>query len=111
MITTESLERQLEIWKRFLWAGSAASVALLLTAIVERRHPPDFPGWYEISLILLIAITLSAGLGLLLAHSWRQLPIEQRLNTAFGYLGSAWTTLAAPVVRSVSQIPPWPIWR
>ena len=110
MFTIEILEKQLEILRRFLWACSGASLALLVTAIVERRNVPNFPTWYVILLSLLIVITFSAGLMLLLTHKWRQLPLRERLNPAIGFIGIAWITLASVVVRFVSLIPPRPIW-
>jgi hypothetical protein len=106
MITIDSLEKQLEIFKRFLWAGCGASMALLFTSIVERRNTPDFPIWYLILLGLLVLVALSAGLVLLLTHRWRLLPLGDRLNVSMGFLGVAWTKVAPAICgRSFSMIP------
>jgi hypothetical protein len=63
-------------------------------------------GWIIVWLILQLG-TVSAGLLLLFSKQWRQLPLMQRLNTAFGFLGAAWLGWLAIVFNNdTTQIAP-----
>jgi hypothetical protein len=51
-----------------------------------------------------LAVT-PAGFVLLISKAWRQIPLHQRLDTAFGYLGVAWLSLFAFGIKSGSDTP------
>lgn len=98
---------QLEAWKRWLYICVGASVTLLATAIAETPNMDhkinlgigDYPGWYGVWMIFQIAIT-PAGFAILLGGSWRTLPLAERLNPGYGFLGAAWITFLAFGIRS-----------
>ncbi len=55
--------------------------------------------WYLLWLIFQIAVT-PVGFVLFVSRDWRQLPLSQRLNTAFGYLAVAWVLFFAFIVKT-----------
>ena len=103
-MTPETLEKRLELWKRWLLVGTGASITLLVWAIVDLPNlgRAYAPGWFYVWPFFQIAIT-PAGLVLLIGKAWRELPLSQRLDTAFGYLGVAWLTLLAFGIKSGSD--------
>lgn len=88
-MTTEYLEQQLEKWKRILllFVGAGLTLAISMVGISE---PYTFSlGWIVVWIVLQLG-AVPAGLLMLFSKDWRRLPLMQRLNTAFGFLGVAW---------------------
>ena len=98
---TESLEQQLEKWKKVLLVFLGAALALLITALIDlparmtilqqdSRMVVD--GWLGVWFILLIAC-LTPGIMLLIVPRWRNAQLEGRSATGFGFLGVAWLVM------------------
>ncbi len=87
----EQLERRLEWWKRFLFLSIGVCITLLVLAfsIVPDGHLSTQWGWYLLWFIAQSLVT-PAGFVLVGTKSWRTLPLDERLNTAFGYMAVAW---------------------
>lgn len=102
-MNAEPLELQLEKWKKVLLAFSGAGFTLLVIALVDLPMTAEFyqknrfmplMGWWGIWLVLLLG-NFAPGIALLVGRGWRTLPLRQRLNTAFGFLGVGWACLLA----------------
>ncbi len=88
-MTTEYLEQQLEKWKRVLLLFLGMGLTLAASTVGLAGMPFSSLGLVMVWLILELG-TVPAGLLLLFSKQWRQLPLKQRLNTAFGFLGATW---------------------
>jgi hypothetical protein len=109
-MTPEYLRKQLVIWQRLLWVCLGAGVTLLATALGDAgRYGGMSRGWFGVWLLLVLG-TLPAGLALLTARDWRALPLDERLDTAFGFLAVAWMMLLALFIRAVFDWPGGPGW-
>jgi hypothetical protein len=98
---TETLEQQLEKWKKALLVYLGAGTMLFLVALVDLPWRVDMlkkdssmvvDGWLGLWFILLIA-SLTPGILLLAMPRWRKSGLEQRVLTGFGFLGVAWLTM------------------
>lgn len=88
-MSTESLEQQLEKWKRVLLLLAGVGLTLAISMVGFERPYTFSLGWITIWLVLELG-AIPAGLLIFFGKEWRQLPLTQRLNTAFGFLGAAW---------------------
>jgi hypothetical protein len=88
-MTIEYLEQQLEKWKRVLLLFLGAGLTLAASTFGITGAYTFSLGWVMVWIVLQLG-TIPAGLLLLFAKDWRQLPLPQRLNTAFGFLGVGW---------------------
>lgn len=97
----KSLEKRLEIWKRILLIETGAAFTLLATSIADLPNlsKPYFPGWYGVWFIILMA-SLLPGFILLLGKHWMQIPIQERLNTIFGFFAITWVNFFAAGIRN-----------
>ena len=98
---TESLEQQLEKWKKVLLVYLGAALALLITALIDlparitmlrQDNRMVVDGWLGLWFILLIA-SLTPGVLLLVVPRWRKAELEGRVTTGFGFLGVAWLVM------------------
>ncbi len=110
---TDTLEQQLEKWKKALLIYLGAGTTLLLTAlidlpaqIVQARSDPYrvVDGWYGLGFILFIAC-LTPGVLLLATPRWRQANLAGRTPTGFGFLGVAWLDMLSFSLRSGGLLP------
>ncbi len=114
-MTRDQLEKQLAKWKQVLLAYAGAAVTLLVIALVELpainlarsyENALKIDGWYGVWLVLELGC-IAPGFMLLLAPSWRKLPLSLRLNPGFGFLACAWAALLAFDLRAaVMDLPP-----
>jgi hypothetical protein len=88
-MTTEYLEQQLEKWKQVLLLFIGAGLTLAISTVGNSGPGAISLGWITTWLVLQLG-AMPAGLLILFGKSWRQLPLMQRLNTAFGFLGVSW---------------------
>ncbi|NMB67162.1 MAG: hypothetical protein GYA20_00175 [Chloroflexi bacterium] len=108
----ETLEVQLQKWRKILLVFLGAGATLFLMALV------DFParmatlrqdgntlvdGWFGIWFLLLIASLTPAIL--LLMPRWRKSQLEQRAATGYGFLGVAWLLMAGFSLRMNVLLP------
>jgi hypothetical protein len=108
----ETLEVQLQKWRKILLVFLGAGATLFLMAVV------DFParmatlrqdgntlvdGWFGIWFLLLIASLTPAIL--LLMPRWRKSQLEQRAATGYGFLGVAWLLMAGFSLRMNVLLP------
>jgi hypothetical protein len=96
-----SLEKRLEIWKRILFITAGASLVLFIQALLyyidtERLLYPM--SWYGVWVLVQIASFLP-GFVLLLGKHWVKLPLDERLNTIFGYFAITWLTFVPVAIR------------
>ncbi len=100
-----TIELNLEAWKRVLLVLTGATVTLLATAIAE--FPEDgrvtFLGWYAVWLVLQLAVT-APGIALSISKHWRAIALRDRLDTEFGFLFLAWTSVLAFVIRTMGIV-------
>lgn len=96
-----SLEKRLEIWKRILLIEIGAAFTLLATGIADipNNSSPYFPDWHDVWFVILMA-SLFPGFILLLGKHWKQIPIQERLNTIFGFFAITWVNFFAVGIRS-----------
>ena len=109
----ETLEVQLQKWRKILLVFLGAGATLFLMALV------DFParmatlrqdgntlvdGWLGIWFLLLIAC-LIPGILLLASPRWRKSQLEQRAATGYGFLGVAWLLMAGFSLRMNVMLP------
>lgn len=109
----ETLEVQLQKWRKILLVFLGAGATLFLMALV------DFParmatlrqdgntlvdGWLGIWFLLLIAC-LTPGILLLASPRWRKSQLEQRAATGYGFLGVAWLLMAGFSLRMNVLLP------
>lgn len=97
----ETLEMQLEKWKKALLVYLGAGSTLLLVALIDLPAQmlqtggaqfQGIDGWYGLWFILLIAC-LAPGVLLLAAPRWRKSQLADRTPTGFGFLGVAWLAM------------------
>ncbi len=88
-MTIEYLEQQLEKWKRILLLFLGAGLALAASTFGYMEPYTFSLGWVTAWVVLQLG-TVPVGLLMLFGKDWRQLPLTQRLNTAFGFLAVAW---------------------
>lgn len=98
---TESLEQQLEKWRKVLLVYLGAALALLITALIDlparisilqQNNGMMVDGWLGVWFILLIAC-LTPGILLLVIQRWRKAELEGRVTTGFSFLGVAWLVM------------------
>ncbi len=93
---TMQLEKQFQMWNRFLYLILGASITFVMISLGNVFYASDWPGfgnyvggtWTGIQLFA----TLS-GFYLLLGKRWKALPFSNRLNTIFGYFVVGWMNL------------------
>lgn len=110
---TETLEQQLEKWKKTLLIYLGAGMTLLLVALIDlpaqmlqarSNHFIMVDGWYGLWFILLIAC-LTPGVLLLATPRWRQAQLEDRVPTGFGFLGVAWLVMLGFSMHTSTLLP------
>lgn len=96
---TEQLEKQLQMWNRFMYMVLGASITLLAISfgnlVVYRNTWPNFDSYTGGVWTCLQFLTALPGVYLLWDKPWRPLSLSARLNTAFGYFGAGWLCLLA----------------
>jgi hypothetical protein len=96
-----SLNKRLEIWKHVLFINIGASTVLFVQALLNYQESRTliYPmSWYGVWFIVQLASFLP-GFVLLWGKHWIQIPLQERLNTIFGYFTVAWFTLLPIGIR------------
>lgn len=89
---TEQLEKELQIWNRFMYMALGAAIAIVASS------PNDFSFAGIVWLFLQVAIT-PPGFFLLLGKRWKGMPLtKERMNTVFGYLVASLLLLFVPAI-------------
>lgn len=89
---TERLEKELQIWNRFMHMALGASIAMLASS------PNDFSFVGIVNLLLLIAV-IPPGFFLLFGKPWKELPLtKERTSTSLGYLIASLLLLFIPAI-------------
>ncbi len=105
--SNKPLEQQLERWKQVLLVYIGAVAMLVILGYVEfpaihgyagQLGYLNVDGWFGVWLVLLVG-SLATGFFLTALAKWREIPLERRLSTIFGYLGVAWMALVALDLR------------
>jgi len=87
----EKFSEKLENWKRWSFVGFGAALTLLLMAILQMHimHKSLVFEWYIVWVLLELLVT-PPGLFLLVARSWKNFPMHDRVDVAYGYLATSW---------------------
>ena len=95
---TENLEKELQIWNRFMYMGLGATIAIVASSL----NNFSFAGivWF----FLQVALT-PPGFFLLLGKRWKEMPLTQeRINTVFGYLVASLLLLFVPAIFGADSL-------
>ena len=91
---TEQLEKELQLWNRFMYMALGAAIALVVSS------PNDFSFIGIVNFLLLIAV-IPPGFFLLFSKRWKVLPFtKERITTIFGFLAASWLLLLVPGILS-----------
>jgi len=95
---TDQLEKQLQLWDRFLYMVLGASITFLIMSLSFLLNGSRWSGfesdaggvwqWLQI-------FATPPGFYLLWGKRWKALPLVHRLNTIFGYFIASWLSLLA----------------
>lgn len=93
---TEQLERQFQMWNRFMYMILGSSITFVLTSFGNIVYGTDWPGfgnyvggiWTSIQLLATLL-----GFYLLWGRRWKSIPLSSRINTIFGYFVASWINL------------------
>lgn len=107
-LNVEQLETTLHLWKKGLYIAWGAGLMLLLMALLQmhRMYKSDVWEWY-IAWLILEALVTTPGFILLFLPRWRQIPLRERMDTAYGYFAVAWLGLFAFGVQTGSDPRNW----
>lgn len=95
---TESLEKELQVWNRFMYMGLGAAIAIVASS------PNDFSIIGIVWILLQVAIT-PPGFFLLFGKRWKGLPLtKERLNTIFGYFVASLLLLLIPAILGADPL-------
>lgn len=93
---TEQLEKQFQMWNRFMYMILGASITLVLLSLGTVTYGTEWPGFGNYTGGIWASIQFLAalpGLYLLLGRRWKLIPLSNRLNTIFGYFIASWLAL------------------
>jgi len=91
---TEQLEKEFQIWNCFMYMGLASSITLVVISLGNflsggwsgfERYAGGLWPWMQ------LAVT-PAGFYLLWGKHWRNFPLSNRKNTAWGFFIASWFT-------------------
>jgi hypothetical protein len=95
---TEQLEKELQIWNRFMYMGLGAAIAIVASS------PNGFSFVGIVWFFLQVAITPPAYF-LLLGKRWKGLPLtKERLHTIFGYFVASMLLLLIPAILGADPL-------
>lgn len=103
----QQLEKQLEMWKRFLFMILGSSITFVSISLGNIVYG-DWPGfgnyvggiWTSIQLLATLP-----GFYLLWGRCWKPVLLSSRLNTIFGYFAISWINLLS-LILIASMTPP-----
>jgi hypothetical protein len=93
---TNQLEKQFEMWNRFLYMVIGSVITLLIISSGTVTYGTEWPGFGNYAGGLwasLQFLTALPGFYLLWGRRWRPLALPERINTIFGYLAASWLNL------------------
>ena len=107
-MNTEQLEKQFQIWNRFMYLALGSSITLVFISFGFLLNASRWSGfenyaggvWEFIQLLV-----TPPGLYLLLARRWKVLPLSNRLNTIFGYFLAGWINLLSLGLITANSAP------
>jgi hypothetical protein len=107
MMETQQLEKQFEIWKRFLFLMIGSSMTFVAVALGNIVYGTDWPGfgnyvggiWTSIQFLSTLP-----GFYLLWGRQWKLISLSSRLNTIFGYFAASWLSLLS--LGLIMSMPP-----
>jgi hypothetical protein len=96
---TKQIEKQFQSWNRFMYMVLGSSITLLIISfgnlVIYRNTWPGFDNYTSGVWTCIHFLTILPGFYLLWNKPWKTLPLETRLNTAFGYFIAGWLCLLA----------------
>jgi hypothetical protein len=99
-MTAEKLEHKLEIFKQGLMFFAGVTFVMLAWAITDVPSKFSYLWGYYILWFVFQVTAAPAGFVMLVHRDWRELPLVQRLDTAFGYLALTWLLFLAFLIKS-----------
>ncbi len=109
-MSMEQLEKRLERSKRWLMFFAGTTLVMLAWAITDVPSKFSYFWGYYILWFIFQVTTPSAGFVMFTNQDWRELPLAQRLDTAFGYLGLSWFLFLAFLIKSNCDEPQPFLW-
>lgn len=93
---TQQLEKQFQMWNRFMYMILGASITFLLVSFGNLVYGRDWDGfgnyvggiWSSIQLL-----ATPPGFYLLWGRQWKGTPLSTKTNTIFGYFIASWLNL------------------
>ena len=95
---TEQLEKQFQMWNRFMYMILGASISLGLISFGSVTYGTEWPGFGNYTGGIWASIQFLAalpGLYLLWGRRWKPIPLSSRINTISGYFVASWLALLA----------------
>jgi uncharacterized membrane protein YhaH (DUF805 family) len=93
---TEQLEKQFQMWNRFLYMVLGSSITLAVISFGTISYGTEWPGFGNYTGGVWTSLQFLAtlpGLYLLWGRRWKPIPLSSRRNTIFGYFVASWITL------------------
>lgn len=105
---TERLEKQFQMWNRFMYVVLGASITLVTVGLGDFLEGNRWPGfdnfiggvWQWVQLL-----ATPPGFYLLLGKRWKTMPLSNRLNTIFGYFIASWLSFFALGLITANNAP------
>ena len=103
----EQLEKQFQMWNRFMYMILGASIIFLLVSFGNLTYGRDWTGfgnyvggiWSSIQLL-----ATPPGFYLLWGRQWKGTPLSTKINTVFGYFVAGWINLLS--IAFFTETPP-----
>jgi hypothetical protein len=108
MMEIEQLEKQFQLWNRFMHVMLGSSITLVLISFGTIDYGTDWPGFsnYVGGIWTWIQILATApGFFLLWGRRWKSLPFVNRLNTIIGYFVASWLSFLALGIITANDAP------
>ncbi|HSA99829.1 MAG TPA: hypothetical protein VLE49_04210 [Anaerolineales bacterium] len=105
---TEKLEKQFQLWNRFMYMILGSSVTFLIVSLSFLLNGSRWSGfdndaggiWQWLQLL-----ATPPGFYLLWSKHWKALPLLNRLHTIFGYFLASWLSLLALGIITSNNTP------
>jgi hypothetical protein len=90
---TTPLQKQLQMWDRFMYVVLGSSITFLVISFGNFINPSEwssFANYASEPWMVLELLAMSSGIYLLWHKRWKALPLQSRINTVSGYFIASW---------------------
>ena len=105
---TEQLEKQFQMWNRFMYLVLGSSITLVLISfgfILNRDRWQGFENYMGGIWTWVQVLAIAPGFILVFLKRWRSLPLVNRLNTIFGYFAASWLSFLSLGLITANNAP------